>query len=841
MSKKQISLLLLLFFLFPLALFPQVKEDKKPLVEILSILQEKYNYRFTYADDVVQGIFIKAVPGNLSFEESINLLKKETGLSFQFLDNNIVVIQRKITSFFICGYIYDSETKVPLGSATIHGRNNSAVSDSLGYFRLKAAKEDEIIAIYYIGYQSLLMPVSSYSKKNCSKLFLIPQVYNLPEVILSNYISKGISKLADGTFTINYSNFGILPGLIEADALKTLQALPGIQSENETVSTINIRGGTNDQNLLLWDGIRMYQSGHFFGLISAFNPLITTNVSVIKNGTSAEYTCGVSGTIAMKTNSNINNKITGSFGSNFINADGFIDVPLGKKSSLQLSARKAINNLLETPTYSKYFDRILQNTEVGNNLTDVINSDIKFDFYDISSRWLYNISDKDQLRVNFIHTNNELVFNENAIINQVEESKESSLKQNSIAGGFFYKRIWNTKFSSSMQIYETDYRLKANNSDILKQQQLLQENKVSETSMKLNTFYSFNSQFLFLNGYQFTENGVSNLTYIDVPRFKQSAMEVIREHGLYSQVSYESINKKAYFKIGARYSYIEKFSKHLIEPRVNLNYKLSKTISISASGEFKHQNISQIINYQTDFLGIEKRWWRLSNNENNPIIMSKQISGGLDYNNKGWLISLEGYSRAVNGITSQSQGFLNQYIFEKAIGSYNVNGIEFLINKRNYRFSNWLSYTYAVNEYTFNDFQEINFPNNIDIAHAVTIGSSLKAGNFKISAGLNWFTGKPTTKPVAGNEIIDNKINYEDANSSRLDNYLRVDFSATYNFTLYRDIKAYIGASVWNSLNTNNTLYSYYRIVENLPVEIKQTSLGLTPNLTFRVEFGNNE
>ena len=97
----------------------------------------------------------------------------------------------------------------------------------------------------------------------------------MPEVIISNYLTSGILKDNTGATIIKPKSFGILPGLIEPDVLQTIQALPGILSVDETISNINVRGGTNDQNLLLWDGIKMYQSGHFFGLISAFNPYFT--------------------------------------------------------------------------------------------------------------------------------------------------------------------------------------------------------------------------------------------------------------------------------------------------------------------------------------------------------------------------------------------------------------------------------------------------------------------------------------------------------------------------------------------------------------------------------------
>jgi hypothetical protein len=72
-----------------------------------------------------------------------------------------------------------------------------------------------------------------------------------------------------------------------------------VESTNESIANINVRGGTNDQNLMLWDNIKMYHSG--FGLISAYNPNVTNKVTVSKNGTSAAYSDGVSSTINMST------------------------------------------------------------------------------------------------------------------------------------------------------------------------------------------------------------------------------------------------------------------------------------------------------------------------------------------------------------------------------------------------------------------------------------------------------------------------------------------------------------------------------------------------------------
>jgi len=662
-------------------------------------------------------------------------------------------------------------------------------------------------------------------------------IQQLSQVVLSQYIVRGINKLNNGSYEIDFNQFDILPGLIETDVLQAVQAFPGILSINETVSDINIRGGTNDQNLILWEGIKMYQSGHFFGLISMFNPQITQHVSVLKNGTDTKLTDGVSGTIAMETSSTINETFKGSLGLNFIDANGFADIPITEKSSLQVAARKSISDFTETPTYTNFFDRISQGTEVQTNANDVVNSDQEFDFYDTSLRWLYNISDNDQLQVNFLTANNELRFNESSSINDSETSRQSSLSQNSIAGGIHYNRIWNETWQTTFEAYETDYELKAINANLLDDQRFQQENAVSETSIKFLSNYKLNDRIQLLNGYHFIESQVRNLDDVDNPRFRSLISEVLRTHGVFSQLNYRSLDQKTSLNFGLRYNYLDKFEKHILEPRLSFTYQFLNNFAFEVLGEFKHQSTSQVINFQNDFLGIEKRRWQLSNDDDIPVIRSNQLSAGLSYNKKGWLISADSYYKYVNGITTQSQGFQNQYEFVKTSGNYNAFGVDFILRKQIKTFTAWLSYSYLNCDYNFNDLPEQNMPSNLDITHAITFGANYTIENLKLSAGLNWHTGRPTTQPVLGTEIVDDLVNFEPTNSSRLQDYLRVDISVVYNIKLWKSTKADLGLSVWNLLNKNNQINNFYRVNDDMIGETLQSSLGFTSNAVFRVHF----
>ncbi|WP_299440214.1 TonB-dependent receptor plug domain-containing protein [uncultured Aquimarina sp.] len=831
MIKTKILVSIILFFFVLFTATSQTEKDRYSLISILNTIQKKFGYDFSYVDKELDGINITRSIDFVSFEETIKYLESSTPFNYNILSNNTVAISFKPTE--ICG-ILKGVDNIIISDATIQGLNNATISDSEGKFTLKIDSPNEEIKINYLGYSSLTISSLDFIGNPCKKIILTQKIEYINEVILNDYLIKGIDKQLDGSILIDYNNFGILPGLIEPDLLQTIQALPGVLSVNETVSDINVRGGTNDQNLILWDGIKMYQSSHFFGLISAFNPYLTKNVQVYKNGSSARYGDGVSSVIAMNTSDKINNELNTSIGLNLISVDGYIDTPIGKKSSIQLAVRHSINGVLETPTYNQYFDKAFQNSEV----IDSDNSDERFSFYDTSMRWLYQISPKDLIKINALIMRNNLIFQENSSNNQIEISRESSIKQNNIVGGILYQRNWSELFQSELLFYGTNYKLEAINSDIQSDQRLLQENDVLENGLKLNTLLKIDSNISLKNGYQFNETGISYLRDVNNPTFGDRTKEVVRTHSLFSEIAYTSESGSLYTNLGARLNYLEKFNTYIFEPRINFYKRFTNHFTLEFLGEIKSQSTSQIIDLQNDFLGIESRRWVLSNDKDIPIIKSKQASIGLSYNHNNWLITTDIYYKDVEGIITRSQGFQNQFEFINDHGSYSVSGIDFLINKRFKNFSTWLSYSYADNEYTFNNLDPTNFPNNIDIRHNINFAAAYNKNNLKISTGINWHSGKPTTFPNPDNIIENNTITYLSPNSSQLDGYIRVDVSSTYTFKINKNIRGLAGISIWNILDQENISNQYYTIRnQNEIEEVKEFGLGITPNAVFRLNF----
>jgi hypothetical protein len=368
---------------------------------------------------------------------------------------------------------------------------------------------------------------------------------------------------------------------------------------------------------------------------------------------------------------------------------------------------------------------------------------------------------------------------------------------------------------------------------------LIQENEVMDTGLKLESDWKPGDRFQLVSGYQFFEVGIGNLEDINNPVFHRYIKRVIRNHAIFAEGNYISESNKTNIRVGVRENYYPKFDRWITEPRFVFNQRIKDYFSVEILGEMKSQTTAQVIDYQNDFLGIEKRRWVLSNNEDIPVIKSKQASMGIHYQRKNLLISLEGYFKAVDGITSSSQGFQNQYQYVRSSGKYNILGLDFLINRKFGNLSTWLSYSHTKNTYEFVEFEPTEFPNNLDIKHSLTFGTSYRANHFQLSAGLNWHSGIPYTLPSAEETIIENRIQYEAPNTSRLDDYLRVDLSTKYWFRLGSGkTRATLGGSIWNVFNHLNVINIYYKINDQGQIEqVQRYSLGITPNLMFRIDF----
>ncbi|WP_299064407.1 carboxypeptidase-like regulatory domain-containing protein [uncultured Polaribacter sp.] len=841
---NKLSLILLGLLLTTSINYAQKSPSKVALSSLLISLEKTYDIKFSYSDDDVENIQIVAPKTGISLNALLTYLNQKTFLQFKTLDNRYITVSFLNKTINICGNVLENQNLMPLALASVkvNGYNLGTTTNTNGMFYLQNVPVKSVITISYIGFKNLEISAKElFINPNCKQLYLEESSEILSEITMQKFLTSGLQKSTDGSTILNTEKFGILPGLIAPDILKTIKILPGVESVNESISNINVRGGTNDQNLMLWDGIKMYHAGHFFGLISAYNPYLTKKVTVTKNGTSSVFSDGVSSTINMETSNRITNKFSGGAGFNLISADAFVQIPIKDNLELHISGRRSFTDFLNTPTYTNYFNRSFQENSIVSN--NVNNSESKFFFYDYSFKVLYDLSYNHAIRANFIHIKNNLDYLEqySNANNSIEEN--SNLKQENLGAKINWEANWNSKFTTNLSAFVSDYRINSSDYNKDTDQFQTQFNNVLETVVKLNTVYEFSDIFQLTNGFVFNEIGVKNTTSINAPTFSKTIKEVLLKSAFYSEIEYQKNN--TYARVGFRANYFDKFQKFIFEPRINIRQKLNKTYSLKLEGEFKNQTTAQKIDFEDNFLGIEKRRWILSDNDRTPIITSKQASFGVSYSKNKLYADITGFYKVVNGISTANQGFYNNTQNFNSIGNYKIKGIEFLINKQTDVISTWLSYTLAENNYTFGVFNPKKFANSLDITHSLSAGLNYNfTKNLKASIGGILRSGRPFTKPVNGNETIQNGdktiVNYDNPNTENLGNFFRIDVSGSYNFLFSDAIKATIRLGFTNITDRKNTIDSYFVVDESEENNVKRIdnySLPFTPNLSFRVRF----
>lgn len=848
MTKKKLFFCFVLGINLVLSSFAQDQSITLPLKEVLNQIEIQHSVKFNYIEEEIVVHQIVPPAANTTIEVKIDYIQSKTKLHFKFVTESLITISnnRKLDKP-LCGYLIDGETNQPIYDATVRisGTNSFALTDENGFFQLPLISSNPI-EINHISYENKTVLAEEIYIETCPNIVLTPFVQALKEVIGEKYLTSGMRKKKNGTFEIKPKEFGILPGLVEPDVLQTMQQIPGIISSDETVANINVRGGTHDQNLFLWNGIRLFQTGHFFGLISSLNPNLAHTISISKNGSSAFYTESVSSVVDITSRSKSIEQSNTMIGANMINGEFYTNFKATENSSLTIAARRSFTDLISTPTYKNYYNRIFQNTEVidlANNQDINYSNTEDFYFYDASVQYQQKIDEKNDFFLDLIGISNHLSFTESTLSTDEPLSKNSELAQQTFGGNLTWKTAWSVKNYSEISLSGSYYFLDAYNQSVTNNQILVQENSILDTGIKLKNSHQLSEKFTLLDGYQFNEIGIRSYDNINTPLYSRTVKEVLRSHALITEIQYESKNNKLFSKFGLRGNYFEKWKMILIEPRFQLNYALTNFLSVELLGEIKNQTTSQIIDLQQDFLGIEKRRWILANNESIPIQKSMQASCGFIVKQNNWLLNLEGFYKEVNGITSSGQGFQNQLEFVKIIGEYKIYGVEFLIQKQIQNFTAWLNYTWNHNDYTFEGYIPPQFANNFELAHSVALATTYEWRNFKLALGSKWFTGRPTTIPLSDTPIYntpDNpEIEYSLPNSTNLEDYFQLNFSTAYTFLVSKKVKLQLGFSVQNVLDNKNIINQFYRINQNNNgiEEVNTYSLERTPNAFLKFSF----
>ncbi|NOR74254.1 MAG: TonB-dependent receptor plug domain-containing protein [Draconibacterium sp.] len=857
-----IYLLFIVLFHFPITGFSQQFQFKfvdTPISLALLEIANKMDVKIAFdAGELRNTKVTKTILHNNAEEIILSVLAK-TNYSVDFRHNtylvykteqNIIVKEKQDITF--SGIIFDNETGERLPYATILiWDNNFSISTTVdGTFSTQLPDSaTSFIQIKYLGYQTLDTIIHTANAVRFLELGLNKKTrtLNTVEIIGEKIEMVDISREA-GHFTFNPSRFSDLPNYGETDVFRALQMLPGISSI-ENSSQLNIRGGSADQNLVLFDGFTLYNLDHFFGVFSALNANVIKNIQVYRGGFDSRYGERVSGIVDITGKTGNQNKTEVYGGVNLMSANITAEIPISKKFTLVAAGRRAYTDI-----YSTWLADALLADKIGQSrrfkrADNVIEPE--FYFSDFNLKLTYSPNQKENISFSSYGAKDYL-NSTNIVEKEFFTTNTEDINQWGNYGfGLSWKKQRSTKYFTNIQLghsgYFNEYFSETTFSGDFHPNNLQnnEENRTTNEENRLSDYFvTFQNRYSLDSKNEF-EFGIT-AKYNEFTFYKDASRDIVYNNlkssaFLYSLFFQDKINLKNNFTIkpGFRLNYFEGTGKIYFEPRLSASYKLGNNVVLKMATGRYFQYLNKLATEQN--YGYNRDFWVLADDKRHPVVSSNHFIVGASYETKKWFFDVETYYKLVDGLqeylfiqnpdhepgkppVNQPKPILSQFIY----GDGEAYGIDFLAKYESVDFTSWLAYSISKSTRSFAKINSgENIPAQYDQTHEVKWTNIYTYKKWNFSTLTIFTTGHPYIEFTEKDDDFNATRTY-----NRLPDYFRIDFSLNYNFNI-KSVNIKPGLSILNALNTENYLDIYTRNFDFEGTPVNETTLVKAQDLTF--------
>jgi ferric enterobactin receptor len=776
--------------------------------------------------------------------------------------------------FSISGKVIDQATGESLPSATVRVLNTplSASTGSDGLFVFFEVPTDTcVIETSYSGYQTYRFRLDAAKINEPLVIEMFPALNTLNEVTIlgkkSGVMNTDAKKV--GILQLTPASLDKLPNMGEKDVLKAFQLMPGVAGTNESSSGAYVRGGTPDQNLVLFDGFTVYQVDHLYGFFGAFNSNAVKDVQLYKGGFSAKYGGRLSSVTEITGKDG--NKKEAAFGLDLslLSLNVFAETPVNDQSSLLIAFRRSYQG----PLYDKIFKQFNATTVAGGgggagggprgggrNFGQQVTP--ASHFYDADLRYTYRLNTNNTLAWSFYTGTDETDNSRDlpSFVSSVSNNKITDYtKYGNLSSSLKWSSSWSKNLHSNTYLTYSSYfndrdRSNSGTNDVNGVAVAFNNGTVETNNLKDLGFKS-EWDLQLSNTLKLLYGGFGNRQQIDYNYTQNDTSKLIDQHnkaflgGGYAELEIDP-NSKLHLQPGLRTTWYQQTGKVYLEPRFSASYTINEHYTLkAATGQF-YQYMNQVT--RQDVLNGNRNFWVLSDGSSIPVGMSRHFMGGVSYENEQFLIDVEGYYKTLDGLTQytlKQQGFgpgggnatLQQNFYT---GTGNARGIEILLQKKLGQYTGWLSYTLANAQNKFAVYGNDYYPADQDVTHEFKSINMYHYNRWNFSAVFIFSTGHPYTVPLSSYTITaadGNKttaFNVGAKNAERLPDYHRLDLSATYDLLKINGNKiGSIGLSLFNVYNHKNTWYREYQLQNYQAITTDVTYLGFTPNLTLSLRW----
>ncbi len=884
-GRPRLFLCILFLFWISAPLFSQGEQQfrltaqfvDQPLLVAISTLETQHGLRFSFRDQAVAGVRVNCTFDEAPWVEVADCLFLQHGLEAKLLESNYITLRAGAPRDWDLCLRTESVAGEVLPFVTLSNAKlglSYATGDD-GYLQVSLRLRDrDSLSLSYLGYASQrLAPAQLAANPGCPVIKLLPSSIDLASVTVREYLAEGISATADGRRVVLDPNQVLnTPGFADREVFRTLPLLPGISNLQETASNLSIRGGTPDQNLILWDNIPIYASGHYLGMVSSFSPSLINKIDVWRGRAEAEYGGHVSGVVRMTTDREISEAFSLGGNVSMLQLEAFAALPIVQdKSGIQLSWRGSLPGQLGLPTYGSYRTQALQGFRAGEVLEggrDQISASETFGFGELNGRWQFNPAAGHEVTISGFWQHDDLnyVFDQTTQLGANTDDLEStnqglSLRYAIAPSADHHTELWLTRTDFS-NLGENEYTSAFLNTFVFR------ESGIQESSFKVlhtaNTGRRRQSSEAtaptlapgqLQGGIQLQQYNHSFGLSID-NRITGRLREVSVQEGVATVVapfaSYEwSFGEQMRTQFGLRLPWYGPTGRVYFEPRLNTSYQVTGNWLLKAGYGANHQFPLQIIDFNQTNVSRSATIWTLADGQVFPVQAGREFSLGISGQPRSWFFDLELYHKSVRGLSATS---LSLETSGFATGDSRAMGMDLLVRKRWGNWRSWVVYSLSKTEWNFPEVSDDYFLADLDRRHQLRIVQTYKTGRWTFSGSWQlqsgaWYTPTTVGPTITEEGTLRAGLLSGAINSEALPVFHRADLSISYAWRPAgnADFFGALTVSLLNVYGRENAIERNYTIGNNqnpgpgnprfFAQGIDRLGLGFTPNISASINW----
>ena len=723
----------------------------------------------------------------------------------------------------LSGYVLEAESGEPLVQAVVYleDRKTSAVSDGTGFYSLSVPAGQHTVTCSYFGFEDEVVSLDlSRSVRQDFQLKAARQELEAA-TILSRSKRQDLVLPQMGMERVDAALVQRLPTLMgEADIIRVIQMMPGVQTPSEGATGFSVRGGGVDQNLILMDGAPIYNCGHFLGFLSMFNGDAIRGADLYKGDFPAQYGGRVASVLDITTKDGNKHRFGGNASIGLITSKVFVEGPIvPEKLSFMLAGRR---------TYLDLFFPLL-----GKRIPE----GTKMFFYDLNAKLSWTVGEKDRLYLSAFSGSDIFGFSmEDFQLGDIvfgNANHTQSLRWNHVhsprltADVILYNSLFRNTIGANMPQAEFDYK-----------------QGIRETGLKAGWTWYADSRNTLRAGFNLAWWGIAPGETI--PRTEESVVNRIRmpeNYAFQPSVYVQNEQKIDHLTIryGLRFSNFTTLgpteqrwfdpethaltevreiprgeairSWKALEPRISASWSILPDLSLkgawSRTNQFLQQARVSISGSPVD------TWFTASPNVEPQVADQFSFGGNALFADQALELSLEGFykhNRNAMDFIDNPGIVLDDPNRESLLrfGTARAWGVELMLKYDFARWNGWLAYTWSRSRY---EIPEINggkpYPSPLNHEHAVNFVLSYDFSE-RLSASTEWvfYSGAPTTYPVGRYNYKGRWVPvYASRNEDRLPDYHRLDLSLTWRTKARVQQKRWSGEwnlSVYNAYARHN-------------------------------------